>query len=377
MSDIIEYKCPRCGGALEFDSDLQKMKCPYCDSVFDMEQFREMDREEKEQTEQTGKTKQAGQTGQAGKSGQTKQENAEQGWNDQELDGMKIYTCKSCGAEIIAEETLGASTCPYCGNQIVMTGNFSGDLRPDYVIPFKLKKEEALKRLKEHLKNKKLLPKVFKDEQHIDEIKGIYVPYWIFDADAEGSAQYDTTKLTGVWKKGDYRYEEYSFFDVVRRGRMEFRNIPADGSKKMPDDLMESLEPFDMNEAVEFQTAYLAGYLADRYDMSQEECAGRIRQRAEESVQMTLRNSVSGYDTVRCRSEHVEVQQKNVRYALFPVWLLNTSWRGEIYTFAMNGQTGRFIGNLPVDWTLFWLNVLPRTVLYGVIIGLLMYFFMF
>lgn len=352
MSDILEYKCPNCCGALEFDSDLQKMKCPYCGSVFDMEQFQERD----EKSSASSDTHDNGDD----------KDNAD----DQELKGMKIYSCRSCGAEIIAQETLGATTCPYCGNQIVMTGNFSGDLKPDYVIPFKLKKEEALKRLEDYLKGKKLLPKIFKDRHHIEEIKGIYVPYWLFDARGEGRMQYDASKLTGIWKKGNYRYEEYSFYDVVRQGSMEFRDIPADGSKKMPDDLMESLEPFDMKDAVDFQTAYLAGYLADRYDVSKEECSEIIVQRAQNSVKMTLENSVSGYDTLRCRSESIQVKPHNVKYALFPVWLLNTSWNGEIYTFAMNGQTGRFIGNLPVDWKLFWLKVLQRTVLYGAVIGL-------
>lgn len=348
MSDIIEYKCSNCGGALEFDSDLQKMKCPYCESVFEMEQFQNQDERINSEHE-----------------------------SEPAMEGMKIYSCRSCGAEIIAEETLGASTCPYCGNQIVMTGNFSGDLKPDYVIPFKLKKEEALRRLEEYLKDKKLLPKVFRDRHHIEEIRGIYVPYWLFDVEAEGRAQYDASKLTGVWKKGNYRYEEYSFYDVVRQGSMEFQNIPSDASRKMPDDLMESLEPFDMSAAVDFQTAYLAGYLADRYDVDREEGLKRIRQRAEASVQMTLQNSVSGYDTLRSRSENIHIRQKKSSYALFPVWLLNTSWNGDIYTFAMNGQTGRFIGNLPVDWKLFWIKVFQRTVLYGAVIGLALFVMLF
>lgn len=363
MPDVLEYKCPNCGGALVFDSDLQKMKCPYCESVFEVEQFQSKEEQLEERLKDAA-------SGAAQTEGPDKNERSD-------LDGMKIYSCKSCGAEIIAEETLGATTCPYCGNQIVMTGNFSGDLRPDVVIPFKLKKQEVLKRLEEHMKNKKLLPKIFKDKHHIEEIKGIYVPYWLFDAKAEGCLQYDASKLTKVWKKGNYRYEEYSFYDVVRKGSMEFRDIPADGSRKMPDDLMESLEPFDTSEAVDFQTAYLAGYLADRYDVSKEECMKRVRQRAESSVHITLEGSVTGYDTLHCRSEKIQVKQQNVQYALFPVWLLNTSWNGKMYTFAMNGQTGRFIGNLPVDWKLFWLKVVQRTILYGAVIGIGLFAFLF
>lgn len=151
---------------------------------------------------------------------------------------------------------------------------------------------------------------------------------------------------------------------------MDFQSVPADGSRKMPDDLMESLEPYDMKDAVAFEPAYLAGYLADRYDVTQEESMDRIRERVSESVRSAIKDTVQGYDTVHCREEKVELQQKEVKYALFPVWLLNTSWNGTIYTFAMNGQTGRFIGNLPVDMKKFWMKVIQRTLLYSIFIGI-------
>lgn len=364
MSETIEYKCPNCGGALNFDSDLQKMKCPYCESVFPMEMFQKADEALKEETEhkqQEGFTK--------------SQEN--QGWREEELKGMKVYSCQSCGAEIIGDETLGATTCPYCGNQVVVKGSFSGDLRPDYVIPFKLKKAEALKRLQDHMKNKKLLPNVFKDQHHIEEIKAIYVPYWLFDAKADADMHYDASRLTRTWRDKNYRYEEFSYYDITRNGSMDFRCVPVDGSKKMPDDLMESLEPFDMSEAVDFQTAYLAGYLADRYDVTQEESADRVKQRIHSSVCSVMENSIKGYDQVHFRNGDVQIRKKDVKYALFPVWILNTSWNGNIYTFAMNGQTGRFIGNLPVDMKKFWLKVLVRTVIYGAAIGIGSFLFLF
>lgn len=151
---------------------------------------------------------------------------------------------------------------------------------------------------------------------------------------------------------------------------MDFQYVPMDGSKRMPDDLMESLEPYDMKDAVDFQTAYLAGYLADRYDVTQEESVGRIKQRVENSVHDVLEDTVRQFGSIQRREGRVDVKQTNVKYALFPVWLLNTSWNGKIYTFAMNGQTGRFIGNLPVDKRLARLALLKRTILYGIVIGI-------
>lgn len=368
MSEFKDYKCPNCGGALNFDSKLQKMKCPYCESVFEMEQFQQMD-EELNTNENTNEGQFQSQYSQ----GDGSQETASQGqtsWREEELEGMRVYLCRSCGAEIIGNETMGASTCPYCGNQIVIKEVFSGDLRPDYVIPFKLDKKEALNRLQSYLNGKKLLPPIFKDQHHIEEIKAMYVPYWLFDATAHADMRYETMKMTGSWTRGDYRYEEFSHFEVIRRGSMDFQYVPMDGSKRMPDDLMESLEPYDMKDAVDFQTAYLAGYLADRYDVTQEESVGRIKQRVENSVHNVLEDTVRQFGSIQRREGRVDVKQTNVKYALFPVWLLNTSWNGQIYTFAMNGQTGRFIGNLPVDKRLARLALLKRTILYGIVIGI-------
>ena len=153
MSDIIEYKCPACAGKLEFDSGTQKMKCPFCESEFDVESLKDHD-----STLENAKPDEMNWDTTAGSD-----------WKDGETEGMRIYTCKSCGGEIITDSTTAASKCPYCDNPVVMSGNFSGDLKPDYVIPFKFDKEAAKKALNKHLEGRKLLPKVFKDQNHIDE----------------------------------------------------------------------------------------------------------------------------------------------------------------------------------------------------------------
>jgi DNA-directed RNA polymerase subunit RPC12/RpoP len=97
-------------------------------------------------------------------------------WQEGEADGLRVYGCKQCGGEIVADETTGATHCPYCGNPVVLTGHFAGLLKPDLVIPFKVDKKAAIAALQNHYKGKTLLPKVFKDQNHIEEVKGLYVP---------------------------------------------------------------------------------------------------------------------------------------------------------------------------------------------------------
>ena len=343
MAGLLEYKCPCCGGAIAFDSSIQKMKCPYCDTEFEMETLQSYDAEINSQKpdDLNWNTESAGTD-----------------WQPGETEGMRVYICNSCGGQIVGDENMAATACPFCGNPVVVAGNVSGMLKPDLVIPFKLNKEAAKAALKEHFSGKRLLPKVFKDENHIDEVKGIYVPFWIFDADADADMRYRATRIR-AWRDRDYEYTETSYYSVTRAGSLGFEAVPVDGSVKMPDDLMESLEPFDISEAVDFQTAYLAGYLADKYDVTAEQSIERANERIKHSTQTAFASTVQGYASVIPEASSIRLVNAKTRYALYPVWLLNTTWQDKQYTFAMNGQTGKFVGDLPVDekakrrW--FWL----------------------
>ena len=156
------------------------------------------------------------------------------------------------------------------------------------------------------------------------------------------------------WRDGDYDVTETTYYNVMREGSLGFEMIPVDASSKMPDDHMDAVEPFDYSELKPFSTAYLPGFLADKYDVSQEESMGRIEGRAKNSIKAEMRNTVMGYSMVTTETENFNFENKGVKYALLPVWMLSTKWNGQNFLFAMNGQTGKFIGDLPVDKGKFW-----------------------
>ncbi len=334
MAELYEYKCPCCGGSISFDSTVQKLKCPYCDTEFEAETLKDLDNELRESEAEPEDMRWDAPQGSA--------------WQKGEEEGLFVYVCSSCGGQILADATTGATVCPYCDSPVVMKEQFSGALRPDLVIPFKLDKDEAKAGLLRHLKGKILLPKVFKDENHIDEIKGIYVPFWLFDTDAKAGIRYRATRVR-TFSDSNYIYTSTSHYSVFRRGSLSFKGVPADASQKMNDDLMDSVEPFDYSHAVDFQTAYLAGYLADKYDISAEESAPRANLRIKKSTEELFAQTVKGYASVIPEQTHIKLEGGKTRYALLPLWILNTTWHGKKYTFAMNGQTGKFVGNLPMD----------------------------
>jgi len=329
--DILNYKCPACGAPLRFDSAKQLLVCDSCGNEFEaaaMEQLN-ADMEEK------------------------KDEFEFEEYHGEDLGEGVVYTCPSCGGEIIGDANTIATKCPYCDNPTVMSGNVSGMLRPDLVIPFKLSKEDAKKGLINFYKDKKLMPNAFKDENRINEIQGIYVPFWLFDCDASASASFRATRVR-TWSDRNYNYTRTDYFNIYREGVGSFEKVPVDGSTKMDDAMMEAIEPYDISEAIPFGSAYLTGYLADKYDVDEKASEPRAGDRVKTSMNMFLRQSVEGYSTVTTTNSGCSTKNGKATYALLPVWILNTKWKDKLYTFAMNGQTGKFIGNLPCDKGKFW-----------------------
>ena len=318
MAKQENFKCPNCGGALGFDAESQKLKCPHCDGTFDIDSFEE------------------------GKDIEIENET----WD--EKDNIISFTCKSCGGVIMTDKNTAATSCPYCGNPMVLTGNVEGDYKPVKLIPFKYDKKQAKENYKKFLSGKRLLPKQFLSDAIIDEIKGIYVPYWIFNGTAKASMWFDATKVR-TWSDGTFNYRETSIYKLYRAGKINFSNVPVDASKNIPDELTESLEPYDNNEFKNFNSNYLAGYYADKYDVDAKESRKIADSRIANSVVGAVNATAAGFGAIVPTNQSISISDGSQEYVMYPIWLLNIKYDNKMYTFAMNGQTGKFVGNLPED----------------------------
>ena len=344
MSDkATNYQCPSCTGPLHYDGAAGRLQCDYCGSSFDPAEIEKLYAEKEQQAASQPET--GSDTGEW-------QSSADEDWGT-DADKMRVYSCPSCGAQLICEETTAATSCPYCGNPTVIPEQFSGILKPDYILPFKLSKEDAVSALKQHYKGKLLLPKLFRDNNHIEELRGIYVPFWLFDGGAEGEVDYKAAN-SRTYRDDDYEVTETDHYDVHRGGSIAFEKIPVDASSKMPDDHMDSIEPFDYTQMQPFSTAYLPGYLADKYDVTVDDSRARADRRSRETLENALRETVTGYGTCVTDRTDIRLHRGKVHYALLPVWMLSTKWNGESFLFAMNGQTGKLVGDLPTDRGRYW-----------------------
>lgn len=330
-NQVLEYKCPSCGGGLTFGEDTQKMTCPYCDSRFDIDEVLTYN-------------------AQLGASDEPEfqwDESQTEAFSEAETQNLKSFVCPSCGGEILTEETTAATFCPYCDNPAILPGQVSGGLRPDGVIPFKTSKEDAKAAFLKLCKGKPLLPRYFTQDSRVEKIAGMYVPFWLYDCESDFHGSYKATRIQ-TWADSNYNYTRTSYYHLIRAADAAFASIPMDASQKMDNTIMESIEPFDYTQLVDFETAYLSGFLADKYDVVAEDGQNRVKQRVSQSMTSMISGTIGGYASVMPMSTQLHVRHGTAKYVLLPVWMLHTKYKDKTYVFAMNGQTGKMTGSFPI-----------------------------
>ena len=307
-----DTKCPSCGGKLVFDPVQQMLKCDFCGNTYTpekielLEQLPEID------------------TGAA---------------DEKEADKCEIV-CDNCGAVLITDNNTVATSCSFCGSPAIVTRRLSKQFRPDYLIPFKITKEEAQEKFVEFAKAKKYVPNDYFDKSNLNKIQGIYVPFWIMSSRCQVSARGDGIKQRAVYKD---KYALMSDFDI------KYNNVPFDGSLEIADGLMEAIEPFDISQRIAFTSSYLQGFYAQKFNLTTDNLCDRIIARMQQYGKETAAMSFSGFDSVKFAACGVRPYDLESTYALYPVWFLNYKYDDQNYMIAVNGQTGKTDGYLPVD----------------------------
>lgn len=321
--NLNEQKCPACGAPLRFDPESGKSVCDWCGTSIDIPT------EEEEQLE----------------------EQQESTAHYSESLDLPVYNCLSCGAEIVADAVSASVACPYCGNNIVLTEKVSGGLRPDGIIPFRIDKKQLPGAVQNFYKDRKLLPKKFFSESNIENLCGVYVPFWLYDCTYSGTVHYEAYKDTAV-REGDYIVTNRDYYDADRFIELSFKDIPVDGSSRLDDALMDSMEPFDYSDIKPFRMSYLSGFFAERFDKESDE----VKQRAENRMMTSAMGIVdsnanlgSVYTGMINKGNDLVADPINAKYVLLPVYTFDVTYGGQKYSFAMNGQTGKVVGDVPTD----------------------------
>ncbi len=366
MDQLLEQKCPACEAPMRFDPKLGKLICDYCGTTMDIPEKPAQEKTETETAEELKVEETSFHFDFASLSEQAETDNTQ---------SLPIYNCVSCGAEVIAPAEQIAMTCPYCGNNIVLTQKVSGRLRPDGLIPFRVSSDELPAVLQKFYHGKKLLPKRFFSESRMGKVTGVYLPFWVFEGKLSGELLYNASN-SSTRRSGDYLITDTKHYRLRRDVALEFRDLPVDASGKVDDALMDSLEPFEMSQVKPFDMQYLAGFTADRFDKGRDDVAEKAKKRMLNTASsIFLAQASKDYGSVNQAGGELQADLK-AKYMLFPVYLFQIHHGQKDYSFAVNGQSGKAVGTLPIDKGVSWRYFLVRaglTLLLVLLIALVNY----
>ncbi len=324
------FRCPNCSADLKFFPDQQKFCCEYCRSEFtETELLRTLDSENTNNNARNDAADNVPSTEQV------------------IYENTRLYACPSCGAEIVSDENTAASFCYYCHNPVILKGRVDGSFRPSKVIPFSFGKDVAVEKFNEWARQKKYIPKDLLSEKQIEKMTGLYVPFWVADADTNSRFECIGENVT-TWRSGSYEYTKVKQYSVIRDMNIEYKGVPADGSKKIEDSIMEAIEPYDYKGVRDFHMMYLSGFFADKYDVPKEQLYDRIKSRMFQNNHQTVKNTCT-YTALKNEQFYDNVCNVDWSYMMLPVWFMTFHYKGEIWKYAINGQTGKISGQLPID----------------------------
>ena len=303
------FKCKNCEGNMVYSPEKKEMFCPYCDSLNSHVR------------------------------------------SDQGKDVLTI--CPNCSGEITVGEYDASGRCPYCDTYLIYNSRVEGEYLPKKIIPFKLGKEACKKAIRDRFGRQKFAPVDFLTEVKLDTIEGEYVPFWFYDYKTRCEFRAEGTKVRS-WVNGNTRYTETSYYDIERNMDIPFENLPVDASIKMPDEVMDMMEPYNYAELEDFQPEYLSGFLSERYNMPSEELEQRASEKMNQAALGMLKSSYAGYARVEVKKQEITPMSKSTSYGMLPVWKYNYTYQGKPYPFYVNGQTGKIVGECPLSKKKVW-----------------------
>jgi DNA-directed RNA polymerase subunit RPC12/RpoP len=363
MENTFTHKCPNCGGPLLFDPKDQKFHCEYCLNIYTEEEVSEYEQQQataqadtKEPSEKeltfTAESQEANMSD-TEKATFKEATGADEAPTDSLSGAMELFNCPNCGAQIVTEATTAATYCYYCHNPVVLSGRLSGDFLPDKVLPFAIEKEEAIEKFLAWTKKKWFIPKEFFNKEQIDKLTGVYFPYWVVDTEVDGQLKGTGTSVR-VWRVGDIEYTETKKYDVKRQGKLSFKELVKNAlSKNIQQKMVAAVEPFLLDKAVPFKSQYLAGFQAEKRDLEYEALKDELQKEIKDYSETLLKDTASGYTTLTNVRTLITPENEQAHYMLLPIWLVtyrSNDQSDKVYYYAMNGQTGKVSGVLPISY---------------------------
>lgn len=323
-----QYNCKNCGSELYWNAKTCSLKCEYCDNEYQVSDFEDATNTKEEVAD----------------------ESIDATYISEELDdGMVAYECKKCSGVIVTAKTTMADICPYCGESISITSKSVGKFRPKLLIPFKVEKKKAKELYQDYVKKAKYSPKEFKQDNIVEKMQGLYAPFYLHNIDNKSDHIFSGEIITRR-KSGEYMITKHDVYDLRASIDCKYVNLPTDSSVRLNDYMMKCIEPYDYKDLKDYNPAYMSGFLAEQTDEDEKKIDQAAIDRSKEGNKKKARGLFKKYTGVLDKDNNYTIRRHTKDYSMLPVWLLNVKYGSKNFQFAINGQTGKITGKLPLDF---------------------------
>lgn len=314
----IQEKCQSCGGNLKFSPEQKALACEFCKNTVSILHDTNTQKHFYEENKEDLKT-----------------------YNEFK-NKTKIVKCSNCGASIILDKLQVSKNCPYCDSPSVIETKEIAGLVPDSIIPFKFSEKTVVDIFKQGLKKKRFLPNKFKKNPPVENIKGIYIPCFSFDANS-------TTKYSGILVEKTSNSNgktKTKIIPIAGNYNCNFENFGVESSSHINQIEYNQIKPYQMQDLVKFDTSFIMGYSVEYYNQSLTQCKTLADTLMKENIKNAILRNYS-YSYVQSFSQETLFSQQKYSYNLMPLYKISCKYKQKSYTALMNGQTGKLGGNFP------------------------------
>jgi ribosomal protein L37E len=348
-NDSLHTKCKSCGGVMHYSPAAENLQCLYCNSIVDID-----------------------------KSPAVMKSNDFSAWKERAQSNETVEAvelkCRQCGASTTMPANVTGAKCAFCGTpSVISDAAMRRFWPPEYLLPFKITEKQSGANFTTWLRKKWFAPsKLRKNAIDTDAFKGVYLPFWIFDADT-------VTDYKG--ERGVDRKDEYVKKDGTRASRtvtqwyqargsvaVQFRDLMVHASKTLPDDISMQLTQWDMENCVTYRKEFLAGFVTEIYQRDVKASFDDAKQKMTTDIDSAIRRDIGG-DRQRVGTKHTEYEELKFRHMLFPVWMSAFKFNNKLYQFVVNGRNGKVVGQYPKSTLKIVLTVVALVLVIGTVLA--------
>ncbi len=327
-------QCTSCGGNTVYDPATKSLKCPFCGTEKEIEKTRnnttELDYLQALKKE-------------------------DRSWGDEK----RVFSCENCGAETVLDKDKVADFCSFCGSSHIALSDQHAGIKPALVIPFQISKEEAVEKFKKWMKKRYFAPSKLTQTYELRNLSGAYIPYWTFDAETKSSyvvrigTYYYVTVTRTVMEDGKPKQVTEQVRKIrwrTENGRYQdfFDDVLVKASRNVASGLINNIEPFQLNSLIDYKSAYLSGFLAERYSIPLKEGWDDARRIIDSRIESGIHGQVYG-DVVEIVNVSTDYKDITYKHILLPIWISSFEFNNKVYRFLVNGQTGKVSGKSPIS----------------------------